>query len=176
MNSFFVFRIKSFLNRVLMNSIASRCPFLRVKNKLYKMAGLKIENNVRINPQVFFSTSNIELGQGTFINRFCQVHDGLMGGRLHIGKNVFVSFNVVFCLVTHEIGTSNQRAGKRISGDIHIGDGSWIGANVTILPNVKIGNGCVIAAGSLVNSNCKDNCIYAGVPAKLVREIDEHAF
>ena len=175
MNSFFVFRLKSFFNRVLMNSIASRCPFVRVRIKLYKMAGLKIEHNVRINPHVFFSTSNIELGQGTMINRFCQVHDGLKGGKLHIGKNVVVSFNVVFCLITHEIGTSSQRWGKRISGDIHIGDGSWIGANVTILPNVKIGKGCVIAAGSLVNSDCKDNCIYAGVPAKLVREIDEPA-
>lgn len=167
-----LYRIKSYFSRFLMNQIASRLPFPSARNKLYKMAGLKIGKDVRINSNVFFSTSNIQLGQGAFINRFCQVHDGLMGGGLFVGKNVFISFNVVFCLVTHEIGDCNQRAGKRVGGDIHIGDGSWIGANVTILPNVNIGKGCIIAAGSLVNKDCQDNCIYAGVPAKLIRAIN----
>lgn len=83
-----------------------------------------------------------------------------------------MGFNVVFCLVSHKIGESGQRAGKRIAGDIHIGDGSWIGANVTILPNVTIGKGCVVAAGSLVNKDCLDNCMYAGVPAKRIKALD----
>lgn len=132
---------------------------------------MKIGKNVRINSHTFFSSSNIKIGNGSFINRYVQIHDGLMGGGLTLGENVFVSFNVVFSLVSHHIGGSKQRAGKRIAGNISVGDGSWIGANATILPNVTIGKGCVIAAGSLVNKNCKANCLYAGVPAKLVKEL-----
>lgn len=82
MNKFLPYRIKSYLNRFLMNQIAAKLPFSSVRNKFYKMAGLKIGKDVRINSNVFFSTSNIEIGQGAFVNRFCQVHDGLMGGEV----------------------------------------------------------------------------------------------
>lgn len=171
--NFYKHRIYLFFNRILMNSLASSCPLLSVRMFLYKLVGMKIEKDVRINSHVFFSTSNIRIGEKSFINRYCQVHDGLMGGKLHIGKNCFISFNVVFSLVSHEIGTSKQRAGRRIAGDIIVGDGTWIGCNVTILPNVTIGNGCVIAAGSLINKNCEDNCMYAGVPAKLIKKLND---
>lgn len=156
-----------------MNSLASNCPFLSIRLLIYRLVGMKIDKGVRINSKVFFSTPNIQVDEKSFINRYCQVHDGLMGGKLHIGKHCFVSFNVVFCLVSHEIGTSQQRAGKRYAGDISVGDGTWIGCNVTVMPNVRIGDGCVIAAGSLVNKNCEDNCMYAGVPAKLIKRLSE---
>ena len=166
-------RIIQFNKKVLMNSLALRCPFLSIRLFLLKLAGLKLGKGVRINSNSFFSTSNIQIGDNTFINRFCQVHDGLMGGKLSVGRNCFISFNVVFCLVTHKIGTPQQRAGQRLSGDISIGDGTWIGCNVIIMPNVKIGKGCIIAAGSLVNRDCEDNCMFGGVPAKLIRVISD---
>lgn len=170
MKNFTLIRIKEFCKRIIINNLSLILP-MQCRLLVYKSMGFKIGKKVRINSNVFFSTSNIEIGDNSFMNRFCQVHDGLMCGHLKIGKNVFISFNVTFVLVSHEIGTSIQRAGKRVSGDITIGDGTWIGANVTILPNVTIGNGCIIASGSLVNKNCKDNCLYAGVPAKLIREL-----
>lgn len=77
----------------------------------------------------------------------------------------------LFCAVTHELGESNNRAGKAYAKNIIVGQGTWIGANVTILPNVKIGKGCVIAAGSVLTKDCEDNCMYAGVPAKIVRKL-----
>lgn len=172
MIGFYRHRIIQFIKKVLMNSFASNCPFLSARIFFYKLAGICLGKEARINSKCFFSTSSIQIGERSFINRFCQVQDGLMGGGLFIGKNCFVSFNVVFCLVSHEIGTSEQRAGQRICGDIHVCDGTWIGCNVTIMPNVTIGKGCIIAAGSLVNKNCEDNCMYAGVPAKLIKRLD----
>jgi maltose O-acetyltransferase len=50
-----------------------------------------------------------------------------------------------------------------------VGDGSWIGANVTILPGVTIGKDCVIGAGAVVTSDCAPNTVYAGVPARPIR-------
>lgn len=61
-----------------------------------------------------------------------------------------------------------------------IGDGCWIGANVTILKGVTIGRGSVIAAGAVVTRSCAPYSIIGGVPAKLIRmrfteeEIAEH--
>ncbi|PZU62885.1 DapH/DapD/GlmU-related protein [Sphingobium sp.] len=58
---------------------------------------------------------------------------------------------------------------KLLRTEIH--NGCWIGLGVTILPGIVIGEGCVIAAGSVVNKNCEKNGLYAGVPAKRVKDL-----
>jgi virginiamycin A acetyltransferase len=52
---------------------------------------------------------------------------------------------------------------------IVIGNDVWIGCNVTILPSVKIGNGIIVGAGSLINKDIPDYAVVAGVPAKIIR-------
>ena len=87
-----------------------------------------------------------------------------------IGRNTHIGSDVKFVCFTHEIGNSVQRVNKVRYGNITIGEGTWIGCNCTILPDVMIGKGCVIEAGSLVNKDCEDNGVYVGVPAKRIRE------
>lgn len=55
-----------------------------------------------------------------------------------------VSFQVTFINSTHTIGNSHQRAGQPLSKPIIIKDGCWIGARVTIMPGVVVGEGCII--------------------------------
>lgn len=97
--------------------------------------------------------------------------EGLRGGQITIESNVYIGMKTLFCAVSHEIGEPSFRAGKAYAKDIFVGEGTWIGANVTILPNVKIGKGCIIAAGAVVNKDCEENCLYAGVPAKLIKRL-----
>lgn len=52
---------------------------------------------------------------------------------------------------------------------IKIGRNCWIGSKVTILDGVEIGNGCIIAAGAVVNKSFPENSIIGGVPAKLLK-------
>lgn len=85
-----------------------------------------------------------------------------------------IAYKVTFITSIHEIADRERRAGKPISEEITVGDGTWIGANVTILPGVNIGSGVIIAAGSVVVHDCEDNSIYAGNPAKLIKNFDEH--
>jgi len=54
---------------------------------------------------------------------------------------------------------------------IIIGENCWIGAKVTILDGVKIGNNCVIAAGSVVTKSFSNNNLLAGVPAKVLKKL-----
>lgn len=56
-------------------------------------------------------------------------------------------------------------------GAIKIGDRVWIGDKVTILPGVRLGSGCVVAANSVVTKSFPENCIIGGVPAKLIKQV-----
>ena len=53
---------------------------------------------------------------------------------------------------------------------IEIKDNVWIGANVTILDGVTVASGCVLAAGSVVTKSTEPNGVYAGVPARRIKE------
>lgn len=135
---------------------------------LYRKAGVKIGQSCFINK--FFTTTNrIYIRNNCYINQFCRFLGVAHDGSVYIGNNVYIAFGVDFCLATHELSNEKQRAGKYFNKDITIGDGTWICCNTTILPGVKIGRGCVIAAGSVVNKDCNDNGLYAGNPAKLVK-------
>lgn len=54
--------------------------------------------------------------------------------------------------------------------DVIVGSDVWIGGGSIILPGAKIGNGVVIAAGSVVTKELSDNTICAGIPAKPIKE------
>jgi acetyltransferase-like isoleucine patch superfamily enzyme len=56
-------------------------------------------------------------------------------------------------------------------GPIRIGDGSWLGIGVAVLPGVTIGRNCIIGANAVVKTDVPDHHIAAGNPARIVREI-----
>lgn len=55
---------------------------------------------------------------------------------------------------------------------VRIGSGSWIGANVVILPGVTLGRGCVVGANSIVDRDVRDRTVAVGAPLREIREID----
>jgi maltose O-acetyltransferase len=88
-----------------------------------------------------------------------------------IKENTAIAFDVLICTSSHKIGEPSKRAGESDRKPIVIGKGCWIGARATILPGVTIGDGWVIASGAVVNKSCEPNGIYAGVPAKRIKDI-----
>lgn len=56
---------------------------------------------------------------------------------------------------------------------VSIGSNVWVGENVCILLGVKIGDGCIIGANSVVTRDVPDNCIAAGSPAKVIKKYDK---
>ena len=54
---------------------------------------------------------------------------------------------------------------------IHIGKKVWLGANVTVLPGVTIGDNAIVAAGAVVTKDVEPNIIVGGIPAKFIKKI-----
>ena len=130
-------------------------------------------NKVEIRRHCYFDRpKQVFIDEGSFINRNCQFHIGCNDiETISLGRNVYVGMNVSFICVSHQIGKCDKRAGQNIYGSIKVNDGTWIGANSTILPGVQIGKGCIVAAGAVVTCNVDDNCIVGGVPARLIKRI-----
>ena len=115
--------------------------------------------------------SSLEIGESTHILE--QNNIRACGGRIVIGRKCLISQHVSIIASNHcsrkGIPIQEQSWDERKTGII-IGDDVWVGCGVQVLPGVKIGDGAVIAAGSLVNTDVRENTVVAGVPARVIRE------
>ncbi len=91
---------------------------------------------------------------------------------VRIGDHVMIGPNVLISTVNHPITPKGRREHIGIAKPVTIGNDVWIGGNVTILPGVTIGNNVVIAAGAVVNKDVADNTMVGGVPAKVIKTIE----
>ena len=89
-----------------------------------------------------------------------------------MGDNVWIAPNTLITTINHPISPKGRRQHLGISKPVKIGNDVWIGGNATILPGVTIGNNVIVAAGAVVTHDVPDNVIVGGVPAKVIREIE----
>jgi maltose O-acetyltransferase len=138
-----------------------------IRVAIYKLLGMNIKTN-NIFPNSFISSNKISIGRGTFINRRCFFD---AADYIDIGQNCSIAMEVMFCTSSHKVGAQHQRASENTTSAIKIGNGVWIGTRAIILPGITIGDGCIIAAGTVVNKNCEPNGLYGGNPAKRIKEL-----
>lgn len=90
---------------------------------------------------------------------------------IEIGDNVTFSSRVT--LFAHDASSKKLTSYVKI-GKIKIEDNVFIGANTTILPNVRIGENSIIGAGSVVVKDIPANCVATGNPAKMIMTVQEY--
>lgn len=165
------FYIKIFKKRIL-EFCLKLIIFRFFSTKIFKLLGV-IGNDFKVSPHIDIvgDYSNIVLGNNVEINRGCFL---LAKEKINIGENSAVAYQVTFLTSANPNGPKNRlsRIYPSIKKPIKIGNNSWIGARVIILPGVNIGNYCVIAAGSVVTKDFEDYSVIAGVPAKLVKKLE----
>ncbi|QAV29791.1 acyltransferase [Micrococcus luteus] len=88
-----------------------------------------------------------------------------------VGPTVALGPGAVVLTTTHEMGPSTQRAGETVVHPTVVGEGCWLGAHAVILPGVTVAPGCVVAAGAVVTKDTAPDGLYAGVPARRVKDL-----
>ena len=127
-----------------------------------------VKKNVEVGMTPVLLTPRLEIGQGTYVGRFGTI---ACINKISIGRDVLISDRVFIGDLSHgfkRIDLPIKSQYLHSKGPVSIGDGTWIGIGVSILPNVNIGKNCVVGAGSVVNHDVPDYAIVAGVPAKIV--------
>lgn len=161
--------------------LANHLPRLRVldrhRDRIYARAGLNLEGRSLIwgplTVRPIGAAAGVSIGEGTFINT--DIRFGGAQGSIKIGRRVLVGPRVSFETVGHGLLYEPGRGRGYTTEPIVVGDEVWIGAGATVLPGVTIGRGAVIAAGAVVVDDVPPLSIVGGVPARVLREIDEAA-
>jgi acetyltransferase-like isoleucine patch superfamily enzyme len=121
------------------------CASFRVKNLLYRGLGIKVG-------------AKVSAGMGVTMDVF-------FPQLISIGDNTIIGYNTV--ILAHEFLIRELR-----TGPVEIGSDVMIGANVTILPGVRIGDGATVSACSLVNRDVPAGALAGGVPARVLSARD----
>jgi len=139
-----------------------------IRNLILRRARVHV-GSARILRGLSVTGSGLSVADEVFINVDCFIE---AEAEVLIGPGVSLAMGVRLLTVTHDIGGSGARAGAMRVAPIRVGRGSWLGAGVTVLPGVSIGEGCIIAAGAVVHRDVDPNSMVAGVPARFVRSLD----
>ena len=110
----------------------------------------------------------IRIGARTFVN-FGLV--ALDVGRITIGDDVQIGPNVQLLTPTHPVDPEARRAKWEAAEPIVIGDNSWLGGGVIVLPGVSIGENAVVGAGAVVTKDLPANVVAVGNPARVLRPV-----
>lgn len=164
--------IRSFLvsysQGLLLNSlIASRLVPRPARSSLLSACGMSVRGSV-IGPRGQYVGTKIRVGRRSFLNEGVYLDST---AQITIGRDCQLGMQAMVLTGSHKIGPATRRAGGITAREVHIGDGCWIGARAVLLPGVTIGEGCVVAAGAVVTRNCAPGGLYAGVPARRVRDL-----
>lgn len=148
-------------------------PYLQLSGLKNVVIGdnVTILNNVRIAVYGDSDNSSIIIGDRCYIG-FGFTILSKASNKIIIGDDVLIASNVCITNENHGINPENETPymNQDITGnDISIGDGSWIGQNVCILPGVVIGKKSIIGAGSVVTKSIPDYSIAVGNPARVIK-------
>jgi len=140
----------------------------QIRERLGAIFGTPIDDSTTIFVPFFTNFGAfIKIGKNVFINHACTFLD--MGG-ITIEDNVLVGPKVNLITENHPMEPENRKS--LVCSPILIKRNAWIGAAATILPGVTIGENAIVAAGAVVTKDVPANKIVAGVPAKIIKNLN----
>lgn len=145
---------------------------VKIRAVVLNLLGFKISRKAGIGTGVgiYEFSDQVEIGDYTFVNH--RVLFDARGAAVKIGRHCLIAYGVSFITSRHELVSDFRIARPWIESlPITVKDHVWIGANATILPGVTIGEGAVIAAGSVVIKDVAPHTVVGGNPARLIKTL-----
>ncbi len=147
---------------------------------LYGEHAIHIGSDTLIGPYVSLSAGMVP-GQQLVHHEIVRIGDRCLIGRqssivghfsITIEDDVFFGPNVYVTDQNHGVGDPTIPIGRQTVGEkpVVIGEGSWLGANVVVLPGVTIGKHVAVGAGSVVTRDVPDHSVAVGSPAKVIKQ------
>jgi len=134
-----------------------------------EIIGQKMDREFALFPPFYTDFGrNTHIGKRVFINSCCHFQDQ---GGIFIGDGCLIGHCVVLATLNHDPEPSRRQNLRH--KPIRIGNGVWIGANVTITAGVTIGDNAIIAVGAVVTKDVPADMIAGGVPAKIIKSIHD---
>ena len=133
------------------------------KNLHFLGEGTKIFGRVIIvNPNNVSIGKNCTLNEGVYIN-----------ARRKITINDYVRISPGVTILTGGLKFDTPPPYIHFQEEVEIGPGTWIATGVIILPGIKVGKNCVIAAGAVVTKDVEDHSLVGGIPARLIKKLPQ---
>jgi len=140
---------------------------------IFKIMLAKLGSDSMIDYQTYFRYPwKISIGNGVWINRGCEFYGSMLAtnkAQITIGDHCAFGPRVRVLSATHDyhrLDLPDQAA------SVTVGHHVWIGAGATLLPGISIGDGAVVAAGSVVTRDVAPFTIVAGNPARFIKNRD----
>lgn len=130
---------------------------------------------IAVDPARYAKSLGVNIGENV---RFYGATPGMFGTEpwlIKIGNNVHIVSGCNF--VNHDGGVlilRDKHPSLELTNRINIGDNVYIGMNCTILPGVNIGSNVIIGAGSVITKDIPSNSVAVGVPAKVIKSLDQY--
>lgn len=138
-----------------------------LKRAILNWGGYSIGQNSSIVGPIYV-TGTLAVGDNSWVGKNLTVNGN---GIVKIGNNCAIAPEVTFQTGGHRIGNHAHRAGEGCSHTQIVGNGVWIGVRVTILNDIEIHDGSVIAGGACVVKDVEEDVLVGGVPAKIIRHL-----
>jgi acetyltransferase-like isoleucine patch superfamily enzyme len=122
-----------------------------------------------------FPTASITIGNHCSIGEYNHItacNKITIGDGLLTGRYVIISDNSHGGLSEEEANIQPTLRDLKSKGEVVIGNNVWLGDKVAVLSGVHIGNNVIVAANAVVTKDVPDGCIVAGVPGKIVKQIN----
>lgn len=134
---------------------------------LYRLMGIDVRT-LNVFSGCRITSRRVSIGAGTFVNHECYLDAGT--GMIEVGEDCQLGPQVQILAMTHSVLDGAQRR-QSIATKTVVEDGVWLGARCILTPGVRVGAGCVVAAGAVVTADCAPAGVYAGVPARKLKDV-----
>ncbi|UXV34710.1 sugar O-acetyltransferase [Staphylococcus sp. IVB6181] len=142
---------------------------IKERMQQFKQSIGKCGENPFIEPDIHFDYGyNIEIGDHFYANCNPIMLDV---AKIKIGDHVLLGPNVQLITATHPLNPRERATGLELGYPITIGNHVWIGAGAIILSGITIGDNAIIGAGSVVTKDVPANKVYAGNPARYIKDV-----